>query len=235
MNLTELKRKNSVSIYQCILNGANSIIPISETTGLSRLAVSDLANELVERGILDMTKPRRNVKGRRIHYFQPSNKYFTAFIDVQSEYICTIGISTAGKVTVRFDIAKNYERQSTQQVLTDFVIKRLKESPNYKYCLAVYLIGNEIDELTVDESIIKTTKEDLIVSAFSDKNKAMLFEFNGKLVVSLYSHTYVPTLDKRTLMKAIPFDEICSYDGNLYFESYDALQRIAMINLEKFI
>ena len=101
--------------------------------------------------------------------------------------------------------------------------------------MAIYLLGDEKDELDVENGIIKTTKEDLIITAFKDKNKAMLFEFNGKCIVSLYSHVYVPKVSKVELTKAIPFDSICAFSGDLYFNSFDALQRIAMINLENLI
>lgn len=235
MNLTELKRKNSVSIYRCILDGINTTIPISKATGISQLTVCELANEMVRREILNMTKPRRNVKGRRIHNFQPSNKYFSVFIEIQEDFICTIGISTSGSVTERFDFPKNYEGKTTQQVLTEYVIKKLKNTSSFKYCLATYLLGDDNDEYVVDTDIIKTTKESLIVSAFEDKNKAKLFEFNGKCIVSLYSHTYTPQAEKSLLLKAIPFDEVCTYSGDLYFDSFDALQRITMKNLERII
>ncbi len=235
MNLTELKRKNSVSIYRCILDGIKTTIPISKVTGMSQLTVCELANEMVSRELLDMTKPRRNIKGRRIHYFQPSHKYFSVFIDIQKDFICTIGISTSGSVAERFDFPKNYEGNTVQQVLTEHVIKKLRNSSNFKYCMATYLLGDDNDEYVVDEDIIKITKENLIVAAFEDKNKAKLFEFNGKCIVSLYSHTYTPNADKSILMNAIGFDESCTYNGDLYFDSFDALQRIAMKNLENII
>ena len=199
------------------------------------MTVCELANEMVDRELLDMTKPRRNIKGRRIHYFQPSHKYFSVFIDIQKDFICTIGISTSGNVVERFDFSINYEEKTTQQVLTDCVLKKLRNSPNYKYCMAVYLLSDGNDEYEVEENVIKTTKENLIVTAFADNNKIKLFEFNGSCIVSLYSHTYVPKVEKAILLKAIPFDEICSYNGDLYFDSFDALQRIAMINLENLI
>jgi len=235
MNLTELKRKNSVSIYRCILDGINTAIPISKITGMSQLTVCELANEMVKRELLDVTMPRRNVKGRRIHNFQPSHKYFSAFIDIQKDFICTIGISTSGSVAERFDYPINFENHTIQEILNKYVIKRLKSSKSFKYCLGIYLLGDDKNEYIVDDDIIKSTKENLIVSAFSDTNKAKLFEFNGKCIVSLYSHIYTPRVDKASLMKAIPFDEICTYNGDLYFDSFDALQRIAMINLENMI
>ena len=122
-----------------------------------------------------------------------------------------------------------------QDVLRDFVIPKLKNNPNYERCLGIFLITNGTDVLPREENITITTKEDLIVTAFSDKNKTILFEINGKLFVSLYAHIYVPTVDKQSLMNAIPFDEIYTYNGELYFEVYDALQRIAMNYLEKYI
>ena len=130
MNLTELKRKNSVTIYRCILDGINTTIPISKITGMSQLTVCELANELVKRELLDMTKPRRNVKGRRIHNFQPSHKYFSVFIDIQKDFISTIGISTSGNVVERFDYPICYEDKSTQRILTECIVNRLKKSQN---------------------------------------------------------------------------------------------------------
>lgn len=235
MTLAELKRKNAVSIYRSILDGYNTIISISKVTGISQLTICELANEMVKKELLDMTIPKREAKGRRAHCFLPSHRYFTAFIDVQKDYICTIGISTSGSVVERFDFPINYEGKSTNDVIKEFVISKLKNSPNFKYCLAIYLLTDDTVSYDIDASVTKITKEELIASAFSDRNKAILFDFSGKYIVSLYSHNYSPTADKNTLISAIPFDEICTYEGDLYFDSFDALQKIAMKNLENII
>lgn len=235
MNLAELKRKNSITIYQSILDNINTIYAISRTTGISNLTICELANEMVKRELLDISKPRRNVRGRRIHYFSPSHKYFSIFIDIQKDYFSTIGISTSGDVIERFDYPINYEGRDSQEVLTDFVIEHIRNSANYKYCTSIYLIGDKNNIYTVDEDIIKTTKEELIAYSLADKNKIKLFDFNGKYIMSLYSHLHVPTCSKEQLLKAIPFDEICSFQGDLYFEAFDALQMISKENLIKII
>lgn len=235
MNLTELKRKNSVSIYRCILDGINSTIPIAKTIGLSQLTVCELANEMVAREILDITKPKRNVKGRRIHYFQPSHKFYTAIIDVQKNFICTIGITPSGNVTERFDYPVNYLDKTVQQILSDHVIKKLKNCQSFKYCTSVYVLCDSNDSYDVGEDITVTTKERLIVDAIAHKDKAMLFEFNGKCLVSLYSHVYQPKVSKDELIKAIPFDEFRCYDGDLFEIFIDSIQRIATKRLEDVI
>ena len=235
MTISELKRMNTISIYQAILEGLSTIASISDATGICQLTVGELANELVEREFLDMTKPRRNVRGRRIHYFKPSHKYYSVFIEVQSKSFVTIGISTSGSVIERFDYPLDYEGYSRREVLERFVIKRLKQSESYKYCMAIYLLGDDKDEFVVDKEIIKTTKEMLIATSLVDKNKLKLFDFNGTHIMSLYSHLHIPTVGKAELTQAIPFDEICTFQGDLYFDTFDALQKIAMINLESHI
>ena len=235
MNLNELKRKNSVSIYRAILDGFDTIAAISDETGICQLTVCELANELVSREILDMTKPRRNIRGRRIHHFKPSHKYFSIFIEVQKEFFTIIGISTSGSVIERFDYPLEYEGYSRQEVFDSFVLKRLYSSDNFRHCMAIYLIGDTGDELVVGEGVTKISKELLIATAFADKNKLKLFDFNGKYIMSLYSHIHHPTVGLTALTKAIPFDEICTYQGDLYFESFEALERITKINLESVI
>ena len=235
MDLKELKRNNCITIYKEIVKGASTASSISKCTGISKMTVCELLNEMVNKELLNMTVPKCNVRGRRTHHYQPSNKYFSIFIDIKIEYISTIGISTSGSVVERFDYSSNYKDCDTKFVLTNYVIKRLKNSPNYKYCTAIYILGNDVEKFDVDDSLIKTTKEDLIVSANADKSKAILFEINDKYIVSLFSHTYATSVDKNTLLKAIPFDEIRTFTGDLYFDSFDSLQKIAMQNIEKLI
>lgn len=235
MNLFELKRKNSLSIYRSILEGSNTISRISKVTGISQLTVCELSNELVARGILDISKPKQASKGRRTHVFAPSNKYFSIFIDVQKSYYSVIGISTSGIAVERFDYPINYEKRSKQEVFDKYVINRIRNSESFKYCMAIYLLDNSENELFVDSEIIKTSKEELIATSLSNPKKTILFEFNGKYIISLYSHLQFPSVDKELLCKAIHFDEIYYFEGDLYFEAFDSLKRIAMNNLESLI
>lgn len=235
MNLAELRRKNAVSVYRCILSSITTISAISKETGISQLTVCELANELVKREILDISKPRRNIKGRRIHYFSPSHKYFCIFIDVQKTYFSTIGISTSGEAVERFDYPLDYENRTKQEVLDKYVMPRIRTSLSYKYCTAIYMLGDENNTLSVDSDVIKSTKENLIAYSLADKNKMKLFDFNGKYITSLYSHLHYPTVSKDLLLKTIPFDEICSFQGDLYFDTFNALQLLAKEKLEELI
>ena len=235
MTLHDLKRMNSVSIYRAILNGKTSIAAISARTGICNLTVGELANELVARNILEMTKPRRNIRGKRIHYFNASNKHFCVLIDMQSTYFVTIGITTNGSVVERFDYSLNYEGYSKQEVFDKFIISRLKQSENYKFCLGIYLIGDINNEINVDNDIIKTTKEVLLVNSMADETKLTLFEINGKCIMSLYSHIHFPTVGKKALVEAISFDEICTLQGDLNLETLNALERITQLKMLSFI
>lgn len=235
MNLAQLKRKNSVSIYQCILSNITTISAISKETGISQLTVCELANEMVKREILDISKPRRNIKGRRIHYFSPSHKYFSIFIDVQKNFFTTIGITTSGEAIERFDYPLNYENKSCQEVLDEYVMPHIRNSSNYKYCTSIFMLGDTNNALTVDSDVIKSTKEDLIAYSLADKHKIKLFDFNGRYIMSLYSHIHYPKVPKELLLKAIPFDEIISFQGDLYFDAFDALQLVSKEKLEEII
>ncbi|MBE6673743.1 MAG: hypothetical protein E7596_01395 [Ruminococcaceae bacterium] len=232
MNLFELRHRNALSVYQSILDGIDTLSGISKETGISLLTVSELANDMVRRELLDISKPKRDKVGRRVHKFKPSHKYYTIFIDKQSQYFSTIGISTSGIAVERFDYPLNYEKRTCQDVLTNYVIKRVKSSPNFKYCMAIYLLGAENDNFVIDDDIIMINKEDLIAKSFADKNKTILFDFNDKYIMSLYSNIHYTTADKETICKVFNFDSIYTFRGNLYYESFDALTRIAKMNIE---
>ena len=53
--------------------------------------------------------------------------------------------------------------------------------------------------------------------------------------MSLYSHIHIPDVDIDTLCKAIKFDEVYTLRGDLYYETFEALKRIARLNIEKVI
>ncbi len=235
MNLFELKHMNALSVYQSILAGIDTLSGISKETGISLLTVSELANNMVKRELLDISKPKRDKVGRRVHRFKPSHKYFTIFIDKQNQYFSTIGISTNGTAVERFDYPLNYEKRTCQDVLTNYVIKRVKSSPSYKYCMAIYLLGAENDNFVLDDDIILINKEDLIAKSLVDKNKTILFDFNDRCMMSLYSNIHYTSADKETLCKVFKFDAIYTFRGDLYYEAFEALTRIAKINIESII
>lgn len=235
MDLFDLKHNNAVLIYKSILNGKNTLSDIAKDTGISLLTVSELANDMVKREILDISKPRRDGVGRRKHVFRPSHKYFSYFIDRQQKYFSTIGISTDGLAVERFDYPLNYEKKTMQEVLDKNVLRRIRTSPSYKYCMAIYLIGDENDNFVVDSDVIKTTKEELIALSLADKDKLSLFEFNGKCMMSLYYHLHKSDTDTASLCKIIPFDNVYTFEGNLYYDAFESLKRIAITNIENII
>lgn len=235
MNLFELKHRNALSVYQSILDGIDTLSGISKATGISLLTVSELANDMVRRELLDISKPKQDKVGRRVHRFKPSHKYFSIFIDKQAQYFSTIGISTNGIAVERFDYPLNYEKRTCQDVLTNHVLKRVKSSPSYKYCMAIYLLGAENDNFVLDDDIILINKEDLIAKSLADKNKAILLDFNGKCILSLYSNIHYTSADKETICKVLSFDSIYTFRGDLYYDSFEALTRIAKMNIESII
>ncbi len=235
MNLAQLRRENAISVYQAILNDINTISMISKATGISRLTVCEVANQLASRELIEITKPRRNMRGRRVHHYVPSNKYFSIFIDIQKQYFSAIGISTSGDVVERFDYPIRYEERDSQEVLNLFVMRKIRNSPNYKYCTSIFLLGDKNHTFTVDDDVIKTTKEELIANSLADKHKVKLFDFEGKYIMSLYSHLHFPDLPKEQLLKAITFDEICTFTGNFYFDAFEALKLIAREKLLEII
>lgn len=235
MQLYEMRHNNAVEVYRAVLNGDNTHSKISKSIGISRLTVCEITNEFVKRDILDIAKPKQDKRGRRTHIFKPSHKYYSIFIDKQERYFSTIGISTNGEATIRFDYPVNYEKRTSDQVLNELVIPRVKNHPSFKYCMAIYLLGNDLDELTVSEDVIKISKEDMIAQALADENKIRVFDFNGKYIVSLYSHIYYPTVSLEALCNALPVDEVLTYRGDLYYECFDALTFVTKNNLEDMI
>ena len=235
INLFDLRRENSLRIYRSIHRGKDALYSIAKETGISLLTVCELANILVAREILEIEKPKQNRVGRPRHKFTPSHKYYCIFIDKQKEFFSTIGISTNGSAIERFDYPLNFEKRSCQEVI-EIVLNRVYENPHYKYCMAIYLLGDDNEELNVPDNVIRTTKEHLIATSLADESKIRLFEFDGeKCILSLYSHLQYPKVSKDEICKIIKIDELYTFSGNLFFESFEALQKIAIINLENII
>lgn len=235
MKISELRYQNTILIYRTILSGIDNAKGIAEATGLSMMTVSKITHSLVDREILELHKPKRNVTGRRIHRFKPSHKYFCYFIDMQKDYFSTIGISTNGTAVERFDYPINYEDRGSQAVFDDLVLKRIKSKDSYKYCTCIFLLGNEASKLKCDDTIIRITKEELIAESLSDVDKTIFFDFNGKYAISLYSHIIFPNLNKKEIFKITDFDDEYNFTGELYFESFNALEIKSTKKLEEFI
>ena len=235
MNLLDMKRKNSLMIYQSIISGANTIDAISKERGISRLTISELARELEARNIIDISKPRRNMVGRRRFIYKPSHKYFSIFIEKQKEFFSAIAITTEGKAIERYDFPLNYENRTCQDVLDTYVLKKARERDDKEFCMAIYLLGAEKGEFVLTDDVILTTKEELIAKSMSNDSLTKLFVFNGQCIMSLYSHIHLSSLSKEELCKAINFHEILTFNGELYFESFEALKYAAIKNLEYLI
>ena len=235
MNLLELRRHNTLNVYRQILKGRNTITSIARELNISRLSVSQLTSDLINRGILEKITPKRDMVGRRGYIFSPSFNHYSIFIDKQIDSFCIIGIATNGKVKERFDFSLNQDGHTMQYVFDNFVLPRIRRSQNYKYCTAIYLCGIDIDEIKVDESVKKSSITEIIVKAYADSEKITLFDFNGKYVLSLHSHIYYPNATKEEIYKILPVHDYLAFDGGLYFECFNALQILTAGDLEAII
>ena len=235
MNLFELRKQNSLAIYDAILSGINSATGISKATGLTVMAIWSICRKMAEKEIIEMTSPKRDSVGRRPYKYKSSHKYYSYFIDRQSKFFSTIAISSDGISVDRFDYPINYQGKTAQVVLVENVLHRIRSNPNHKYCMAIYLINGENDGFVLDDDITMVNKEEIIAESLAFKDKTTLFDFNGKLVMSLYSHIHIPNVDIDTLCKAIKFDEVYTLRGDLYYETFESLKRIARLNIEKVI
>lgn len=236
MNLLELKRSNSIKIYRAILNGINTLDGLTAATGISKITVSALTRDMCRKNILLIKRPKLDRVGKPQNIYIAAKGYFCYFIDKNPDHFSVIAIDTTGEAIDRFDFKLSYESRTVNSILNDCIVKTIKRRTNYEHCMGIYLLGNDIDKLEPSVPMYKTTKEELIALSLANEDKASLFEFNNeKIIISLYSHLHYPTIDKNTLCKAIDFDEIYSFSGKLYYESFDSLQRIAIKCLENLI
>ncbi len=233
MRLSELKHYNYLKVYNSIVQGNDTHLKILKNTGISRYTISEITNNLVERGILEVSVPKRDEVGRRVNKYKASNNYFCVFIDKQEKFFSTIGITTSGSANIRFDYRVDHNGLSSQEVFDEYVMKQITGDDIFKYCMAIYLING--DDIKVNNEVIKAKKEDLIIESLIAPEKMILFEFNGKCIMSLYGHIHYTDDDRYTLCNHLNFDEIITLQGDLYYESFNALQVIAMKNIENII
>lgn len=233
MKLSELKRLNYLSVYNSIANGNDTHSKILKNTGISRFTISEITNSLVKRNILEVTIQKSDKAGRRTNKYRASNKYYCLFIEKQDSFFSTIGITTDGTSNIRFDYNINHNGLTPQEVFDSFVMNEIKNLENFKYCIAIYLING--DEIETTSNVIKASKEDIIIQSLINPDKMILFEINNKCYMALYGHIHISNDNKITLCNHIKFDEIISIQGNLYFESFNALQVIAKKNIEYII
>ena len=99
--------------------------------------------------------------------------------------------------------------------------------------MRIFLING--DTVKTTDEITKTTKEDLIISTLMKADKTILFEINNNCTMVLYGHIHHTELDKRELCKLFDFDEVITLQGNLYYESFNALQVLTRKYIEEII
>jgi hypothetical protein len=236
MNRTDIRKNNLILIINAIKEKSKSLDELSEELKISKVTAINLTKMLVEKNIIAVDTVLENKTGRPTNYYRIENKCHTMFFEQTNKSFRCISIDLCGRVVDRFDFV--IIPRLSMQANVEILYKRFKSKHDFgKYCIDVFAsCSNElIKYLTKTTKIM--SKEEIILTCLSEKDKAILFKLGNKYSMSLYSHIQIPQkgIGEKILHKAIKFDKIYKFSHELYDGIFLALEKHSLKQLDKLI
>lgn len=233
MNTRHLKHNNLLAILRCVNDGINTLDDIAKEINMTKIGVSDLTSELVQREIFSVKRVKETTKaGRPTNVYSMTNKYFCVYIEKKRRHLSTIAISAFGRAIDRFDLPLVYHNYTLADLLSLTYLKITEHLP-LKYCLGIYLVGNDIPSADIPEGVILKTKTELILESLADPTKISLIVINNKPYLNIYSHIHYPSTGIISINRAIKVDETITIDQHDYFQLFEVFKRLSGIKLEE--
>lgn len=235
MDLIDLRYQNTLFVYREIFyNNVDTLDDLAKITTISKNTVSEIVRGLISRNIVSYIRKPQSKAGRPFNYYRATNVYFSVYVELRDDYFSVIGITTGGKVTIRFDYPVNYLGNTVQDCFNE-VIKEISQYPEYEYCMSIYLINMSKHSINAPKYVVSATREELITASLLNEEEISLIVINNKLILSIYSKIQYPECTEQELFKAIKVDKIYRFDGSLDEEMFDAISRVTILELEKIL
>ena len=222
-----------MKIFTAIIKGSHTLNDITENSKIGRLSVWKILDEYAKKGILDIEKPARKSVGRReFHYYLSKKLHCMYFEECPRSYSC-ISINIEGNVVDRFDHAKR--RDLTVEEDLRILYKKLRANKLFKkFCVDIIGVCTDEIQKKLPNSIIKTTRPELIFNILSEKDKIILFEIDGKLTTSAFGNTIYHNDDvtEDKIREILPIDKKYVFKDELD-GVFEALQRHSIEKLAK--
>jgi hypothetical protein len=223
MELHSLRKDNTVKVLYSIQNGNDTIANISNDTALSQMSVSKIVKELIAKNILEITKPKRSISGRRTMKFSISNRFYVAYAEEHEGGFCVIMINAKEDAVDRFDIQHRIGEIGYIRTFTKFVLRK-----DYRDCVGVFMDFSNPNPPRIPTNFIKMSKTEIIINAFSDENKIIFFKTKDNLILSIYGKTIYSNCSVEDAKKVLPMDELYEIDENKYDLLFQAMAKLTV-------
>ena len=232
----DIRKENCVAILKAIALRNNTTKLLQKATGIGSLTIWKITNDLSKRGFLTISRPARNIRGRRALHFDLCTDFYSIFVIEHPRIFSAIAINIEGRAIYRFDHFKQRNLSLKEDIKT--LVGKIRKAPMFKkHCVDVFCTCTDETNKYLPKDYIKTSIEDLIINGLSSEKYITLFKINNKITLSLYSHIVNPPNDASDLeiKRLLPVDELYYYKGELYDGVFDALQNHTIYNISKLL
>ena len=236
MEYSDLRKQNTLAIFNSITKGNNTLNAIASDVGISKMTACELTQELIKKNIIKVETIAQGRVGRRPNLYSVIDKYHCMYFEETEKSFCCISIDINGHVIDRFDHVFRKELSKKENVKLLFQKFRKKRIFG-KYCIDVFAVCKDDTALLLPKNVIRTNKERIILTSLSENDKIILFKFGKKLVISAYSHIHYPKrgVGEITISKVFNIDKIYSFCDELYDGLFLAMQRHSLDKISHLI
>lgn len=234
MKKDKIKNYHLLKAYRAIKNGLLTLNEISIFLDLNLGATSVLLKKLVNLKIIE----KENIPishGHPIHKYRISDNHHCLYIDKRPDIYALVSVTANGIAHTRAKFPKRFMYLGPSTSLS-YMLNNLRKMDAHKYCRSIYLAGDNLEEIKPDVDVITTSVEELILSAYVDKDKVYYIKLKDKCYVSVYSHTHETDMSYKYVQKVLPIDEYIEItEENKYIIIFESLKRLTDKLIEKYI
>ena len=226
MEYTDLRKQNTLAIFNAIINGYNTLNAIANNVGVSKMTACELTQELIKKNIIKAGTVAQGKVGRRPNLYSIIDKYHCMYFEETEKSFCCISIDINGHVIDRFDHVFRKELSKKENV--KLLFQKFKKKRIFgKYCIDIFAVCKDDTALLLPKNVIITNKENIILTSLSESDKIILFKLGKKLAISAYSHIHYPKrgVGEITITKTLNIDRTYSFCDELYDGLFLAMQR----------
>ncbi len=145
MNSADIKRRNRGLVLKNIALGiATSRVAISKATGLTKMTVGNIVQELFERGIIDESTPVRvdatGPNPQQLKISKTAQKIIGVYIS-RDEMTISIGDFSGNVFTLKTDALNNETEETLSQKLVSGIKEAIKSQKGNIFAIGVAMIG----------------------------------------------------------------------------------------------
>ena len=149
-----------------------------------------------------------------------SNKFYVAYAEEFEGGFSIILIDAKEDAIDRFNIL---HKEGDINYIRTF--NRFIKRDDYKNCVGVFMDFANPNPPRIPKNFIKMHKDEIIINAFNDEEKIILFKTNDKLIISVYGKLIYSNDTIDDAKKALPIDEIYEISNDSYELLFKAMAK----------